>query len=255
MPLNAAEEENIEALKRWWDENGKFLLAGLLLLAAGFAGWTFYGQSQQSAAAEASELYQEIFSLSAASPDEPIPPTAADAVFARTERLQSEHGDTKYARYAALFAAQHAVTRDDLPAAAAYLRWVLEQEQGGLFGGGDGGLQLTAQLRLGRVLLAQGELQQALSLVNSVAPETFEPGFAELRGDIYQAMGRPVDAREAYVAARQAGSDSELLLMKIENLASLPVPAPAVTPASAAPVIVPAPDAAEPAPAEPTPSP
>ena len=252
MPLNAAEEENIEALKRWWDENGKFLLAGLLLLVAGFAGWAFYGQSQQSAAAEASELYQEIFSLSAADPDEPIPAAAADAVFARTERLQSEHGDTKYARYAALFAAQHAVARDDLPAAAAYLRWVLDQEEGGLFSQGDGGLRLTAQLRLGRVLLAQGELQQALSLVNSVAPETFEPGFAELRGDIYQAMGRPVDAREAYVAARQAGSDSELLLMKIENLASMPVPAPASAPA---PTVAPSPAAAEPAPADPAPAP
>jgi predicted negative regulator of RcsB-dependent stress response len=39
-----------------------------------------------------------------------------------------------------------------------------------------------------------------------------------LRGDIYLALGRVVDARDAYTAAQQAGSSSDGLRMKLDNL-------------------------------------
>ena len=232
MPLNTAEEENIEALKRWWDENGKFLLLLLLLGAAGFGGWNYWSGSRNAAADAAAGLYQEIVDLSfeeAEAEDaeaEDAEAEHAEAVFAIADRLQTEHASSRYTHFAALFAARQAVAQDDLAAAAAYLQWILDNEQDGFLREADAGLVLAATLRLGRILLAQGELERALALVNGVDPRTFEPGFAELRGDIYQAMGRPVDAREAYAAARQAGSNSDLLLMKIDNLAPLPEPDP-----------------------------
>ncbi|HBJ89027.1 MAG TPA: hypothetical protein DDZ21_03585, partial [Gammaproteobacteria bacterium] len=82
----------------------------------------------------------------------------------------------------------------------------------------DEGLILTASLRLGRVILAQGDAERALALVNNLDPQSFEGGFGELRGDIYVALGRIVDARDAYVAAQQSGSSSDGLRMKLDNL-------------------------------------
>ena len=32
MTLNAAEEETIEAIKKWWDENGKQLIAAVIVV-------------------------------------------------------------------------------------------------------------------------------------------------------------------------------------------------------------------------------
>jgi predicted negative regulator of RcsB-dependent stress response len=55
-------------------------------------------------------------------------------------------------------------------------------------------------------------------LVNSIDPKTFEAGFAELRGDIYASMGRIVDARDAYIAAQEAGSNADGLRMKLDDL-------------------------------------
>ena len=78
---------------------------------------------------------------------------------------------------------------------------------------------LTTNLRLGRVILAKGESERALNLVNGIDPKTFEAGFAELRGDIYVTMGRIVDARDAYIAAQQAGSSNDGLRMKLDDLA------------------------------------
>ena len=134
-------------------------------------------------------------------------------------QLQPEHSDSVYALYAALFASQQAVHNNDLEAAAAQLSWLLDNAEGGLFSSVDQGLVLTGQLRLGRVLLGQNELDKALDLVEGVDPGTFEAEFAELRGDIYLAQGRPQDARDAYTTAVQvSGSSSPFLQMKLDEL-------------------------------------
>jgi predicted negative regulator of RcsB-dependent stress response len=47
------EEEQIEALKRWWEENGKQTLLGIALIVGGYFGWqawTDHGVEQASAA-------------------------------------------------------------------------------------------------------------------------------------------------------------------------------------------------------------
>ena len=49
--------------------------------------------------------------------------------------------------------------------------------------------------------------------------DEFDAGFSELRGDIYMAMGRKVDAHDAYIAAQEAGSNSDALRMKLDDLA------------------------------------
>ena len=35
MALNAAEEETVEAIKKWWDENGKQLVLMIMVVMAG----------------------------------------------------------------------------------------------------------------------------------------------------------------------------------------------------------------------------
>ena len=87
-----------------------------------------------------------------------------------------------------------------------------------MFSSTDPALLLTAQLRLGRVILARGEADRALSLINGIDPGPFEADFAELRGDIYLALRQTVDARDSYLAARGAGSTSPSLTMKLDEL-------------------------------------
>ena len=135
-----------------------------------------------------------------------------------SERLVADHSGSIYAQYGALFAAQQHVAANDLAAAEASLQWILDNPISGLFTAEDEGLMLSASLRLGRVVLAQGEAERALSIVNNLDPKGYEAGFAELRGDIYVAMDRPLDARDSYVAAQQAGSNSDSLQMKLDEL-------------------------------------
>ncbi len=220
MALNAAEEESIDALKKWWEDNRSMLFTVVITLVVVIGGWTFYQNSSNSSADAASDLYEQILTLARVDSGAEIPSADAEQILALATTLKTEHAKSVYALYGALFAAQQAVNADDLSAAEQELQWVLDNSAGGLFRQTDEGLVLTAKLRLGHVILAKGETDRALELVTSTDPKTFEANFAELRGDIYLAMGRRVDAKDSYTVAQQAGSSSPFLRMKLDELAS-----------------------------------
>ena len=220
MALNAAEEESIEALKRWWEENSGQLIAILVVAAVAVGGWYLLQSSRTQTANMASDLYEEVMQLAATAQEAEDKLVNRQAIKDLAATLKADFTDTIYARYAALFAAQQEVNAGDLGAAEAELQWVLDNSQGSLFKSADEALLLTTNLRLGRVILASGDTDRALDLVNRVDPGSLEADFAELRGDIYLAMGREVDARDSYLAAQQAGSSSQFLRMKLDALAN-----------------------------------
>ena len=219
MALHAEEEESLEAIKKWWDENGTMVVVVVVAAALLWGGWTFWQSSRQASIAAASNLYEEILTLASTEPGVALSDADRSRIISVAGDLQTNHSGSVYALYGALFAAQQAATASDLDGAEQQLRWLLSNAQTGLFGNADEGLILTAQLRLGRILLAKGEAEQALALVEGLDPGTFEAGFAELRGDIYLAQGRLVDARDAYTTALQTGTGaSTFLQMKLDEL-------------------------------------
>ena len=218
MALNAAEEESIEALQKWWQEYSKGLIYSAVVLFAGIAGWLVWGNSTNSEAEAASDLYEQILSITLIEEGAKIVDADSARVIDLAAELRTNYGSSVYAKFASLFSAQQAVMSGNLSAAEDDLQWVLDNRRQGLLGEVDEGLILTASLRLGRVILAQGDAERALTLVNELNPRAFEGGFGELRGDIYLALGRVMDARDAYTAAQQAGSNSDGLRMKLDNL-------------------------------------
>jgi predicted negative regulator of RcsB-dependent stress response len=222
VALHAAEEETIEALKKWWEDNGTMVTMAVVAAALLWGGWTFWQSSSQASTAAASDIYEEILSLASTEPGVAISAADRTRIMTMAEDLQANHAGSVYALYGALFAAQQAAASNDLDGAEQQLGWLLDNAQSGLFGNSDQGLILTAQLRLGRVLLAQGESDRALALIEGLDPGTFEAEFAELRGDIYAQQGRLVDARDAYTTALQTGaSTSTFLQMKLDELGNL----------------------------------
>ncbi len=218
MALDAAEEESIEAIKKWWHENWKQLALLVVIGFPGYFGWQLWQNSQATEAETASDLYEEVLSLAISEPGAPVTEQESLRILDLFELLKADYPSSVYALYGALFAAQQSVNANDLGAAEESLQWMLDNRQDSLFSRTDEGLILTANLRLGRVILAKGESERALNLVNSIDPKTFEAGFAELRGDIYSTMGRIVDARDAYIAAQEAGSNTDGLRMKLDDL-------------------------------------
>lgn len=225
MATYGSDEEQVEALKRWWNDNGTSLLVGIAVVLVVFFGVRQWQSAQVSNSGVASDLYQQIADLAVASITQPTTEETllgAQAIYAT---LKSEHPDSIYTRYAALAVARFAVEHDELDLAAAELQWLLDSPKLGVLNEADEELLLTARGRLARIRLSQGMPQEALDLIRAVEPGAFAGSYAEIEGDALLALGQNDAAREAYERALATiGTGNPVLLqLKLQDLGVSPV--------------------------------
>lgn len=218
MAISAAEEETLEALKKWWDESGKSLATGLAVAALIFLGWQQYQGMQTRSSAEASAVYENLITILADAEQEGLDDVGREQSLAIIQSLKTGYADSVYARFGALIGARLAVEQNDLELAESELRWLLDNSQGGWFSQTDESLILTTQWRLARVLLAQGRAQEARELISGANPGSFAGDFAELRGDIHFALGELVEAQAAWQEAAELNTGNQTLEMKLSSL-------------------------------------
>lgn len=219
MALSTEEEETLDSLKRWWNESGKSILLGIVIFAVGYFGWAQWQSMQAVESSEASDLFEQLGTTVVLGPGVALTDEARATAQTLVQELKSEHADTSYALFAALFGARLAVEANDLDTAEAELQWLLDNTRSGVFNATDESLIITAQLRLARVILAKEDAARALALLDTIAPGAFEAEHAEIRGDVLVALGQVTEAQASYQSALQAGSTSTTLQMKIDDLA------------------------------------
>ena len=217
MADHITEEEQIEALKHWWDENGKQVVLAIVLTVGGYFGWQAWTDHVEEKTAAASLVYQEML-------DHISDTTAGNVVGADkqveisqlAETLKQDYSNTQYAFYAALIKAKLAVESTDLSAAAVELQWAMDNA-------GETISENIARLRLARVEAAAGNLDKALQLVQGVDAGELKSAFDEAKGDFYQLQGNAAAAYTAYEAAMMGidagnSSASQLLQLKISQV-------------------------------------
>ena len=207
-PLETAEQE-LEALKSWWKENGRALVVGVSLGLAGVFGWTWWQDHLHTQAEEASIIYQGLVEDAGADSHETVRAHAAEIV--------QNYPKTGYAPLAALLGARSAFAENDFDDAKRQLQWVIDNSDNISF-------KDLARLRLARVLITENKLDEAMSVVDSVEQEAFAAGASEIRGDIEIARGNDEGAREAYLQALMSGGISgatrSRVQMKLDDLGS-----------------------------------
>jgi len=194
-----SDEEQIEALKRWWNENGSSLIVGVVIALVVLFGSRQWQGSRQGEAENASEIYDGIVEqVAVGAQTGDMSAEALNALEASYDALRNDYADSIYSRYAALMLASVYVQQENYDQAAAELRWVMENQELGFMRSAEPELFLTARLRLARVLLAQNKAEEALDLVTAVDPGSLAAGYAEAQGDAYAQLGQNEQARGAY---------------------------------------------------------
>lgn len=203
------DQEQIEAIKNWWNENANWVIGGFLAFILSFAGWTWFQNSQQAQRVEASRLYDQLIlnvSNSAADLEQ-----RAEMI----EQLKSGYSGMGYAVMAALIEAKDAVEVNDYAAAMSALQWAEDNA--------DDTLLPVIKYRQALVLYAQNELDAAIVALDSIQSEGHQALTMELKGDILLEQGNVDAAREAYQAAVDAsaeqGINSPFLTIKLNDLA------------------------------------
>jgi len=210
------EEEQLEALKSWWDENGTQLLIGIVVVLAGIFGYRTWDSNVQATAESASNLYEDLVQVASVGPfDELSPEDRSTAEFIASQ-LTTEYTESVYAHFASMQMAKLDVEAGDLASAEAALLWSLDN-------GVDETIGIIVNERLARVLFAKEDFDGALTQLDSQKPSAHARSYEELRGDVYYALDRGEDARAAYERAL-AETDSPdafpYLKMKLQDISN-----------------------------------
>jgi len=202
------EQEQLEALKKWWETNGKFVLVLLVVTFTASIGWRVWSNHENSTLESASLEYNAVISN--------LRSEEADAALRNGAGLIEKRGDTSYAVLAALAMAKLEVEKGELDTASQRLSWAVEHAE-------IPEVIHIARIRLARVLLALGKFDEALAQASVDVAGGFDAAYAMVKGDVYAQRGLADQAKTAYNTAlntsfEMSATSKNLLQMKLDNL-------------------------------------
>lgn len=208
MSTYQTDDEQVEAIKKWWRENGKSVIGGVVLGFAAIGGWQFWQIYQRDQGEAASQVF-DAMRLAERNGE-------VEQAMEEGKRLIGEFGGSAYAAFAALELARLSYERGEKAAARNHLRWVADSAP-------EPELRELASLRLARLLYDTKEFDALRKLLDAGHSPAFAGEFAVLHGDLARAEGDAEAARAAYERALLAGvGDQELLRMKLIEVGGKP---------------------------------
>jgi len=153
------EEEQIEAIKNWWNDNGKGIVAAVVVGVVASVGWQWWQGSQVDKSERASLVYNELIELSANNELSPAQQVRVDELAAT---LKEDFGGTGYAKLADLVIAAELVERGEAERAYATLE-ALENDVAS-----DPTLYGLVKLRRARLQATVNDAQSALATLETL---------------------------------------------------------------------------------------
>lgn len=207
MEIYQTEEQQVDAIKGYWQKNGNTIIAGIALGFASFIGYNFYQDSKVKQELLISDRYQTLIEQS----------TKETNTFALdAQKFIDENTDSSYAALTALAMAKES---------ASYKDWTLVQKQLmiAINSAPSEGIKAIATLRLARVQVQLEQYTEALVTLKQALPASFTAALEEIKGDAYLQQGKKELARNAYQAAINADglTTSPSLQVKLDDLAQV----------------------------------
>lgn len=203
-----SEKEQIEAMRSWWKENGRYVVSGVVLGVSILVGWKYWQSQEQTIRVEASTRYE---ALADAVDDGDL-----DASEATAADLYDNYASTSYSALARLAMAKLYMEKGRDQDAADSLNMLLS-------GRANAELKMVGRLRLAKVYLYQDKDREVIELLSGFEDTSFAARYDELLGDAYSALGQITEASAAYGRAMLDDVSAptvnrELVQMKLVDL-------------------------------------
>ena len=199
MERYETEEQQIEAIKQFWKDNGTAIIIGVVLGVGGLWSWRWYSNSQLEQKEMASVAYQQSVEKFVETED-----------YAPLQTFISENDASAYTDLAALIVAQQALEKDELSTAKEALSKVAK---------GDDAVADIAKIRLAKLHIQAEEYDQAVAQLAQVKATAFNDQVFELKGDALVAKGDFNGAEAAYSQALVELPGDINIQMKLDNIA------------------------------------
>ena len=188
MAYDLEEQEQLDELKAWWKLHGQkvvTLVTALVIGYLGYQGWHYY-QNQQSL--KASAQYENLLKLDITDAKN------LKAIQAVSSELMDKYSSTPYAGRAALTAAKANFQAKEVKSAHDQLEWAASHAK-------EEAIQAMALLELASLQFEQKDYAGALTTLDKKHSSGFDGLFADLKGDVLVAQGKPAEAKLAYQTA------------------------------------------------------
>lgn len=200
------EEQQVEAIKGWWKENGNTLMIGAVVGLAGLWGWRFYNESVLTGQEKASQAYADMLLQFEAQ--------GADKELQNISLFVADNIDNNYGLLASLLLAKEAVNKKDYALAETQLLQLQSQNS-------YKPLNAVINLRLARVQTELGKYKEALATLALISETKFLAKSYQVKGAIFLKQGEKEKAHSAFQDAINVsdGQVDPILQLQFDDLA------------------------------------
>ena len=200
------EEQQVDAIKQWWKDNGNTLVIGAVVGLAGLWGWRFYNDSVVEGQEAVSQAYSDMLVE--------FETQGAEADLDNIQSFITANNESNYAVLASLLLAKEAVGKKDFTLAKTQLIQLQGKNK-------YAPLNPLINLRLARVELELGQLTDALSTLALISEEGFMAKADQVKGTVYLKQGDVNNARIAFQSAIDAskGRVDPILQLQFDDIA------------------------------------
>lgn len=188
MSVYMTEDEQLEAIKKWWNRHGNKISICLTIVLLCVAGYRYMNWRQEKITQEASVVYEQMM-VALANHDN-------KSVRSFATQLTKDYTNSVYADAAHMTLAKIYVTKNKLAEAKEELQKVDSKSK-------RTAIKQIAKIRLARILAAEHSYEAALQQLTVLEDKTYLPVINELKGDIYSVTGQYQQAINAYKQAME----------------------------------------------------
>ncbi|EMI5492377.1 tetratricopeptide repeat protein [Providencia stuartii] len=206
MEVYTNENDQVDAIKRFFANNGVALVVGLVLGVGAVFGWNYWQSHKTNVLQESAQKFENVSTQ--------LHSGSAQGIEA-AQKFAAETNDV-YSAMIGLELAQVAVDKGDLAMAEKSLANALEKAK-------TEDMADLINLRLARVQLALGNADAALASIGNIKAKSWQAAAQDVRGDALLQKGDIAGAKAAYTQ----GLDSEgsqtlkgLLTLKLNNVSN-----------------------------------
>ena len=200
IQVDNTEEEQVQQIKKWWNSNGKQIIAGAVIGLAGILGWNTYSDYQDKQSLNARNLY-----LSYASDSSNL---------GAYDKLTTDFSSSSYSDQAILLMSKYLFDAGSYTQALGVIEPLINNP--------SSLIATTAALRAASIYLQLGQHDQALSILEEQFDDDFSGLIYNLMGDIYLDLGSRSEAQNYYsFAIDNVTEDSnltQLIQIKLDDL-------------------------------------
>ena len=187
--LDLQEQEQLDALKAFWNKYGNLITWTLVLVLGAFAAWNAWNYWQREQGFKAGAMFDELDRAGQAGEVD-----KAGRIFAD---LKTAFPGTAFAQQGGLLLAKLQFDKGQADNARASLTWVAEN-------GVEDEVRTVARLRLAALQAEAKQFDDALKTRAAATAPGFEGLVADRRGDVLITQGKKDEAVAAYNAAYKA---------------------------------------------------